>query len=50
MDAQIRKQTYDAPILSPLGTFEALTQGASDGLKLDASFPAGTPKVDLTFS
>lgn len=44
------KAEYQRPELSVLGRFEELTQGASDGLKLDASFPAGTPKVDLTFS
>ena len=44
------KQPYVAPEVAVLGTFEEITAGASDGGKLDAAFPAGTPKNDLTFS
>lgn len=44
------KQEYVAPEVAILGTFEQITAGASDGTKLDAAFPAGTPKPDLTFS
>lgn len=44
------KLNYEAPKIAVLGTFEQITEGASDGTKLDASFPAGTPKPDLTFS
>lgn len=50
MNAESAKLTYEPPLLSELGKFETLTQGLSDGLKLDAAFPAGTPKSDLTFS
>lgn len=42
--------SYETPEITALGTFEQITQGASDGAKLDASFPVGTPKSDLTFS
>lgn len=44
------KHGYEAPKLEVLGSFEKLTQSTGFGTKLDAAFPAGTPKVDLTFS
>lgn len=44
------KQEYFEPEVTSLGTLELSTAGASDGSKLDAGFPAGTPKSDLTFS
>jgi hypothetical protein len=47
---RVNPREYERPELSVLGKFEELTQGASDGERLDAAFPAGTPKVDLTFS
>ena len=50
MDSTSAKLPYEAPVLAILGKFETLTQGASIGAKLDAAFPAGTPKEDLTFS
>jgi hypothetical protein len=44
------KTEYASPRLEVLGSFEKLTQSTGFGTKLDAAFPAGTPKVDLTFS
>lgn len=44
------KVTYEQPKIEELGSFEKLTQGGMDGNFLDATFPAGTPKGDLTFS
>lgn len=44
------KTVYEAPSINEVGTFEALTQGASTGSKLDATFPNGTAFGDLTFS
>lgn len=50
MKTQDSKLPYDAPEVLEMGSLEQLTAGASDGSKLDAAFPAGTPKNDLTFS
>jgi hypothetical protein len=44
------KAQYESPELTVHGTFESLTQGFATGIQLDASFPSGTPVVDLTFS
>lgn len=44
------KTVYEAPAMTSLGSFETLTQGASSGSALDATFPTGTPFGDLTFS
>lgn len=44
------KQTYARPELTKIGTFESLTQGSQDGESLDATFPANTPRGELTFS
>ncbi|MGB3472799.1 MAG: lasso RiPP family leader peptide-containing protein [Erythrobacter sp.] len=44
------KKVYQAPSFEELGSFETLTQGASSGTNLDATFPDGTPFGDLTFS
>jgi hypothetical protein len=44
------KEAYERPQLTVVGTFESITQSTGFGTKLDAAFPAGTPKVDLTFS
>lgn len=44
------KTVYEAPAMTSLGSFETLTQGASSGSQLDATFPTGTPFGDLTFS
>lgn len=44
------KTDYETPELIEVGSFEAVTQGGTDGTVLDASFSAGTPISDLTFS
>ena len=44
------KETYEAPVMEALGSFEALTQAASDGSALDAAFANNTPVDQLTFS
>ncbi|MEQ1607677.1 MAG: lasso RiPP family leader peptide-containing protein [Hyphomonadaceae bacterium] len=44
------KNTYEAPTLNAVGSFEALTQWAGAGYALDAPFSAGTPANGLTFS
>jgi hypothetical protein len=41
---------YAAPTISDYGDLVALTAGASTGNSLDATFAAGTPYGDLTFS
>lgn len=41
---------YEAPQVVDFGDLVALTAGESDGCDLDSSFPAGTPKRNLTFS
>ena len=41
---------YEAPHVVDFGDLVALTAGQSDGCDLDSSFPAGTPKKNLTFS
>ena len=45
-----QKKPYDAPRLKNVGSFEAVTQGNSTGSNIDATFPAGTPFGNLTFS
>ncbi|TKA94277.1 lasso RiPP family leader peptide-containing protein [Cereibacter changlensis] len=42
--------SYEAPKLNVHGSLEDMTQGSSVGNSLDASFPVGTPRGDLTFS
>lgn len=44
------KTAYEAPALRAHGSIEKLTQGGVNGNFLDAMFPAGTPRGDLTFS
>jgi hypothetical protein len=44
------KKMYNAPSLVVHGNLETLTQGSADGNSLDAAFPTGTPKAQLTFS
>jgi hypothetical protein len=44
------KKQYETPALTVVGTFESITQGASTGNALDATFPQGTPFNQLTFS
>lgn len=43
-------KTYTRPVLRVQGKLEAMTHGMSDGNALDATFPVGTPKSQLTFS
>jgi hypothetical protein len=50
MNADEKKLAYEQPEILSMGSFETITAGASDGYALDAAFPAGTPKSDLTFS
>ena len=44
------KSIYTAPKLVRHGSVEAVTKGTQLGNNLDAVFPAGTPRGDLTFS
>lgn len=44
------RKAYEAPTLAVVGTFETITQAASSGGRLDATFPDGTPASQLTFS
>jgi len=44
------KKVYSSPKLIVYGDVTEITQGLSDGTKLDASFPIGTPKTALGFS
>ena len=41
---------YQAPRVTKIGSVADLTQGLSHGSHLDADFPDGTPRGDLTFS
>lgn len=43
-------EAYEKPEITDLGSLETLTLGEADGDQLDADFPAGTSKSDLTFS
>jgi hypothetical protein len=44
------KESYEAPTVDAVGTFEAVTKWASSGQGLDSPFGAGTPATSLTFS
>lgn len=44
------KAVYEAPVLRAHGKVEAVTKGGTTGTSTDASFPAGTPFADVTFS
>jgi hypothetical protein len=44
------KKSYVTPQLFAYGSIVTLTQSASDGDHLDATFNAGTPRGDITFS
>ena len=44
------KEAYEAPRLTPVGSFEALTKSATTGHALDVTFSAGTTVDQLTFS
>ena len=41
---------YETPRIEDHGGLEELTAGQSEGKFTDHTFPAGTPKEDLTFS
>jgi hypothetical protein len=41
---------YETPVLVRIGLFEDITQGTSQGIYLNATFPIGTPDSKLTFS
>ncbi|MCP9485216.1 MAG: lasso RiPP family leader peptide-containing protein [Gaiellaceae bacterium MAG52_C11] len=41
---------YETPDVVDYGDLVELTAGTQNGDFLDAAFPAGTPKSDLTFS
>ena len=42
--------TYQAPKLTVVGSFEAVTQGTQSGNNTDRNFPPNTPRGQLTFS
>lgn len=42
--------TYERPQIKDYGTVAQLTAGGQNGENLDAAFPVGTPRSDLTFS
>lgn len=44
------KTAYEAPKLTVVGSFEALTQGTQNGNFTDRQFPDNTPRGQLTFS
>ncbi len=44
------KRSYEAPQVTVVGSVRELTLAARVGGHLDATFPAGTPFGDLTFS
>jgi hypothetical protein len=50
MKTSTPKREYETPNLEAHGSIEQITQGASTGTALDATFPTGTPFGDLTFS
>ena len=41
---------FEKPEVTDLGSLVELTSMMSDGERTDATFPAGTPKGELTFS
>jgi hypothetical protein len=44
------RRVYVAPKLIRHGSFSELTLASQNGQQLDQTFPAGTPRGDLTFS
>lgn len=50
MSNVVEKLAYETPVVRAHGSIETITHGASDGNALDATFPSGTPKGELTFS
>jgi len=43
-------RVFEAPVVKDYGTLVELTATMTDGEQLDAAFPSGTPRGDLTFS
>ncbi|RUU06928.1 lasso RiPP family leader peptide-containing protein [Mesorhizobium sp. USDA-HM6] len=50
MEQNVEKHEYEPPSLTVHGSIETITQGGGGTTSLDASFPAGTPFDQLTFS
>jgi hypothetical protein len=50
MEKVVEKDEYETPAVTVHGSIETITQGNSSGNFIDATFPAGTPFGDLTFS
>lgn len=50
MTPKLERQKYETPKLRVHGSIEAITQGATQGRRLDAAFDVGTDIDDLTFS
>ncbi len=50
MEGEQMKLPYETPALTLYGSFEAMTQGSTNGNFTDAAFPIHTPKSELTFS
>jgi hypothetical protein len=46
----MEKEVYEAPELTDIGSFEALTQGGAASGVTDAVYPVGTPSSQLLFS
>lgn len=44
------KKEYVKPVLTVYGSVETITKGNRDGDDVDAVFPVGIPKEQLTFS
>lgn len=44
------KLSYEAPVITVVGSLSAITQADVNGPNLDSAFPDNTPQVDLTFS
>lgn len=41
----MEKETYEAPAMETLGSFETLTQSTNTGTKVDANFQNTTPSI-----
>jgi hypothetical protein len=41
------KQTYEAPAVAVLGSFEEITKQTTNGQFLDQTLPAGSPASDV---
>lgn len=47
---EVENKPYITPELTVHGDVEAITQANTGGGRLDADFPAGTPRGEITFS